>query len=611
MARIPQAQRRIFNTTIVNVDPTNPAAIGAAAAAGQAVSQVAGAVSNQLRIVQERELAAQSAEFNSRMNLQFSDQFNNAIRSPQLQRNPSMARSEVNRISDSIINSDDFKSQPQRVQSFGRRELAKLRRQFGVQAINFENEQSFNNTVTSLNNTQNNFEIQALTTDADLNDMLLRNTAAVSASAKSGALTLNQAEQQINAASRSIVLNRAQRFINQGDLAGAQAFIADENIQEHLGADGIQRMQERIARKQQLGASLAAKSQKLRSTNPWQFVQQRDREDIPAINLGQPRNLADQIDDRLEYIGRKNEQYGVDLPVLTDQEKDSLIDTFEGLNARQSAALMNNIAGSLPDNQQDLIAQQIFKDKPSMGVAIAIADDDPLLAQSLMNGARVKKDKLIKLPTDTDIISVTNEELGEAVQQPDWRKSMQEAVKSIYADRVFTENDNSGIIQSDIVEEAVERLVGPVINVNGKDVVGFRKSEGVFLTEDEFDDFFDDLTEQQIINALGDMPRDILGNRLPLDDIKDRATLLTVGNGQYVIQLFDEWAVRRNGERYIFDLRRIFLLNEQDFTARQQTEGFFGRLPRVLPPGLVLPRPRQLRRVTQEELLAEDEEAEQ
>lgn len=250
MARIPQAQRQIFNTTIVGpvAQPgvTNIGAISAAAAGGEAIARVADTLRQVLVRQRQRELVAQGAEFSSQLNLQFHDQFKAITAREDVQRNPALARDEIDSFGDSILSSESFRNQPSEIQNFGRRQIASLKQKFGIQARNFEHDQSFKNTVTALNNTQNNFEVQALTTDTDIDDLANRFTAAITASVKSGALTLNKGEEVIRKGVRSITLNRANRLINSGDLNGAELFISNPDVQENLGAKNINALQKAI-----------------------------------------------------------------------------------------------------------------------------------------------------------------------------------------------------------------------------------------------------------------------------------------------------------------------------------------------------------------------------
>ena len=556
MPRITQAQRQIFNTQIQGA---NLAAIGQAQAGLAGAQRATAAVFDTLAKSREQELTAQSAEFNSGLNLQFHERFNNVIRSQNVQRNPSLARSEVSRIAQSLITSNEFKNQPQLVQGLARRNIARLQQSFNARAINFENEQSFRNTVTALNKTQSNFELQALTTDTDINQLLQNYTATVTASAKSGALTINQAEAQIQEAASSIVANRAQQFINNNEIDAAKEFIADKAIQEHLGARGLQSIQSAISRRETLNRNKQSKLNRLRSTNPWKLVQQIDTEPVPEIDLTNTQQLAENLDERLAYIQRKNRQYGIDLPLLSDLEKDSFIGVLDRTSAQGAAAVLNQAMSNIPDAQQDLLAQQIFEDEPAMGVAISVADDDAKLAQSLLNGRDVIKKKLIRLPSELDINEAVNQQLAGAVQQPGFRNAIQQAVRSAYADRVFTDNDNSGLIQPDVLKQQMDRLIGPLIQVNGVNIVGFRKQDGKFINQQEFDDLYNSITSEKLSSSLGDVPRDLRGNALPIDDVLKNAELIVIGNGQYVLNLFDEFAVNRRGEPYILDMRKLSL----------------------------------------------------
>ena len=251
MARIPQAQRRIFNTTITNVDPTSPAAIGAAAAAGQAVAQVASTVGNQLRIQRERELTVQAAEFNSRFTLQAHQQAQSIFSREDVQRNPSLATQEVGKITQGMLQSDEFNSQPQRVQQAIRIKAASLNQQLGQRALKFQNDQTFNNTVNSFNKTLGNFELQALDGSVPLSDILKSNAALHAAAVKGGSMPLAKAEASLMKSNQSITMFSFNRLIANKDFDGAQDFIDDEDTRELLGSKNVLKAQNTINEKRQ------------------------------------------------------------------------------------------------------------------------------------------------------------------------------------------------------------------------------------------------------------------------------------------------------------------------------------------------------------------------
>lgn len=573
MARIPEAQRQTFASGIERPQlGADLAAIDRVAAPAQAIAQTGKKVTNVLAKARLQQVAAEGAEYNSQLNLQFQQRFSQAVKSPEVQKNPALARNVVNRIADDLINTQEFKDKPGLVQTFARRSMAGLRTQYNMKAINFENAQAFNNVITSLNKTQDNFELQALDSDTDLNDLLRRYTASVSANVKSGALSINQGEAQILAGAKTITANRFQRFINQKDLAGAQAFISDDVVKEHLGADGLNSAIQTIERKRRLNASMSNKLARQSITNPWKYVGSVDSESTPPISLSDPADLSESLDNRLGYVNRKNQQYNIKLPILNEEEELAITNVLEKTPAKEATTLLNQLTSNMTDEQQSLIGQQIFKKNNAFGVAIAIADDDPVTARDVLNGAKVIKGKSVVMPPNSQITGYVNDYLSNSIQQPQYRQAIVQGVKNLYADEIFKNNDTTGAASKTKVVDMAKRLLGDQIEINDGLTFGFRKNDGNFIEEDDFLDAFDDLNERELQKQMGDVPRDINGQPLPIDELKEYAQLMLVGDGKYLIQLLDEYAVDKKGRPYILDMKKIYEANPR------QSKGFFNAL---------------------------------
>lgn len=565
MATIPEAHRRFFSSGIVEPD------FGAVAAAQRQSAGLSG-LADKILERRDQELVAQAAEFNSRISLQFEERFTSALKSGSVRGNPSSARSVGNQIIDNIQNSDEFKSAPRIVQLSARKQLAQLRLSAGKRAISYAHSQSLSNVASSLNKAQENIETQAYTTDTPLNDLLKKSAAIAASAQKSGVLSSASAEKHLNKSASKIIENRTKRYLKEGDLDGASEFASDPTVKEYLGPIKSDELIAEIDGKKRLLLLREQKLEKLKTTNPWQYLGETDTETPPDINLASPENLADQFDDRVQFIERKQKERGVNLPLLNEGEENQIITTIDSVGPTTGAVLLNQVTTKIPDETQGKLAEQVMQKSPVLGAAIAIADQDQQTAKALLNGERVKKGKLIRLPPAGDLTDEVNSYIGTIINQPKFRAVAMEAVSSLYADAVFNENDNSGAIQSKIVKKSIEKLLGPIVEFNDTEIFSFRKPDGKFLSEDDFEDFVDDIDDADILLAQGDMPRDVTGKGVHFSDIRDNANLLVVGDGKYLITMFDEVALDKNGDVYILDLQALYEKREEIARRRQLGE---------------------------------------
>lgn len=558
MVRIPEAQRRAFESGIVRPQgDVNLGRISAAAAPYEALSQVSQSINKTLQVKQEQQLVADGTEFNSRLNIQFQDAYNQLTKREDIIKNPSLIRDEIPKISQGLLESQEFLDQPPEVQALGRKTLASLNGKFGLHGLQYENEQMFKNTLLAIDKTQNNFDLEALTTDTNIDEMMQRYSASIVANVKSGALTEQQGEAQLKAGASSILLNRMQRFLNEDDLSSAQLLLNDKGNQEILGADALTKANQQVERRRVAKIEQAAKIEKLRLTDPWSFVQKVDSSVIPQVDFANPKVAPAQLSERIEFIKEKNAQYNIRLPILTDQETTGIIGIYKQLPPIQAAASLKELTSTLPDEQQGLISDAIFrKDKP-LGIAISVADTSPATAHALLNGADVLNKKLVNMPSESDIRAEVNKQIADVAIDPEFRESVQQAVKNMYADGIYKDNNTTGAFDIVRINENLKELLGAKIEVNGKNTLSFRNDAGQFLDENDFIDLYRDLTPGVIEAIQGDLPRYADGTPVDEDDLRENAQLIPVGDGQYKLSFYDQFLSDKDSKEFVLDLKEI------------------------------------------------------
>ena len=69
-----------------------------------------------------------------------------------------------------------------------------------------------------------------------------------------------------------------------------------------------------------LQKDLLDKAQKLRIQNPWEFIDQFEEAEPPSLDTNNVDNIAKSLQERIDYVDNKNQQYQIDLPVLSPLE---------------------------------------------------------------------------------------------------------------------------------------------------------------------------------------------------------------------------------------------------------------------------------------------------
>lgn len=240
MPKIPQAQRQFFASTV------DAGAVSAAAAPFQAVAQGVETVAQVSSQVHERALQTQASSVNSNLELEIDGAFENIKKDQSVQNNPALAKEKLGESLEQLRNTSQFQDLPAPVRTAAETKLLNLQNKYTGKANAFEIKQNFDNTTRALDETQNNFELQALTTDKSLDDIKLDYTIAIKAATDAGTFTINQGAEQLEDAFEKFAQNKARRLLNSGDVEATRAFLAQEDVQEDLGADLLQKISDQV-----------------------------------------------------------------------------------------------------------------------------------------------------------------------------------------------------------------------------------------------------------------------------------------------------------------------------------------------------------------------------
>lgn len=304
-----------------------------------------------------------------------------------------------------------------------------------------------------------------------------------------------------------------------------------------------------------LQKDLLDKAQKLRIQNPWEFIDQFEEAEPPSLDTNNVDNIAKSLQERIDYVDNKNQQYQIDLPVLSPLETEGFINNIEKANPNEAAIYLRDFANNITDEQKDILSQHIFKQNKTLGIALTLADEDSKLASDIISGNKTLKNKTIVVPSENELKETFLSKYGKAITQEEFRNAAIEGVRALYANKALITNATS--YQSNITQEVAERLFGKVITINDSDIVGFRKNNGQFIDEDEFEDLFDGLNYNRIKSFHNDFPRITTGEELDIEDIKE-AGLVVVGDGLYTINLYNEFAVDKDGNPFILNLKGMY-----------------------------------------------------
>lgn len=549
MPKIPEFTRSVF------ASQQQPGRIGAIQGQFNAAAQTAAIISQVSLNNQKQRDVEQTANFNNLAQQSVAESQIALQQDPEVQKNPQLFKEKISNVFQTIKNDPSYVSLSSNAKEAADIRLESLNTNVNIKALDYEVRQNASNAINTVREGQDINNLAALTTDDPIETIAEIQANSIRGFVSSGSINVNDGEELLDDSIRSIYTQRAQKLINEDNLEEARIF-ADEN-KEELGVNGFQKVQDTIKSKEKLKKDQAVKLEKTRLSDPWTYINQIDKEEIPSIRFDDVGSVSDDLDDRISFINQKNKQYGTNLPILTELETQAFTQALENQDPKESANLLHNIATNITDEQQSLLAESIFEDKPSLGVAISIADEDPQTSSSIIAGNRAMKNKIVTMPSESNMRNEFLNEVGKAIQQPQFREASLNAVRAIYANKAVENNINDTTVDPDLLDKSILEVFGETIDINDSQVIGFRKKDGRFIPEDDFQDLFENLDKKQIASAhSGDLPRVANGDELDLDDIKE-ADLVVVGDGLYTINLFNEFAVDKNGNPFVLNLKKI------------------------------------------------------
>lgn len=319
-------------------------------------------------------------------------------------------------------------------------------------------------------------------------------------------------------------------------------------------------MKQAVARKVSLRQDQRDKMESIRQSKPYEYLAKSGAPEAPAISFTDMGTLSDSIDNRMKYTQDMNEIYGTRAPVLRPVEVLQFTSMVDGAKPAAASAQLRVFASNMTDKQLDTIAAQVYETRPDIGMALSYSEFDPKFSEKLLNGAKVRKDGVVKMPADSKLEEKVNEIVAQAVRTPAHRKAVQQAVINAYADGVFKkEIEESDVIDGGAIETLLkERVLGEIISVGVGETIGFRREDGKFIESDDFEDAFEGMREDELVVTHGSAIYDARGKKVELEDVIDSAELIAIGDGVY--------RVRVNGFDFQNSAGRPFNLNMKKMT---------------------------------------------
>lgn len=301
----------------------------------------------------------------------------------------------------------------------------------------------------------------------------------------------------------------------------------------------------------------------LRRDNPMRWLE-TNGSTPPEIDFADPRSFQD----RADYVTRQRELHpAMNIPMLRNEEADALQAILKKSNPQQASETLQSIAINSPEGFMDDIAFQLFNKKPEYGAALSLSQQAPVISRDILRGEQLIASKSVVVPTDSSLMqSEVWADLGNAIGEPTTRRQILTATKSLYTSRMFDAGkSDTKDIDTDILEAALKDVVGDVGEINNAKVVTFRGLNNQVVTADDFEDAFDDMTDEDILKTGQSLPYSG-GKQVDMDFVREWGRLVAVQDGKYRVHLVvsgneimdNTYLTNEDGSPYVLDFKEVY-----------------------------------------------------
>lgn len=273
----------------------------------------------------------------------------------------------------------------------------------------------------------------------------------------------------------------------------------------------------------------------------------------PTWDISNPEGFA------LGYAQRRNnqrtiaEREGVLIPIITKKEADGFSDYYKSLSASEQVNYISGLSQVADGSDLKDMAKMVAGNDKNLATALALIKDSPAQARDIITGS-----KRSKVVPKQEILDTLTPSYGAAIQDPIAFNQITDAVHNLAEEKMF--RDGATVSTPDYIEEAAKEILGEPITYGSTSILPFKKENGEFITEGEFKRINNQITPTLLNAKMGDS---VFVNGKPatkewIQEALDSWQLVTVGDGEYMLQNGSDVVVGSDGAPFIFDYKKIY-----------------------------------------------------
>lgn len=246
---------------------------------------------------------------------------------------------------------------------------------------------------------------------------------------------------------------------------------------------------------------------------------------------------------------------GTAIPVLTGSEIKSLKKLYEEGTAETVSSTLSALSASLGYNEKRSLAMQFDKSNAPM---LAAAMGQPVdVSEGILAG-----DKLDDIVAPKMVKETINSKLEGYVYDAEAYTGASKAIHAYYKHLSILDGDMTPDLDADRMDRAIEEVLGrpEEISVNGSPskILLYRDEKGEFVDPSHIEDVLEGMTSSVLEKASGAYPVTSSGDWIDAEEIKRKATFITIGDGKFIAEYEGLGMIMSSkGGPFEFDIRTI------------------------------------------------------
>jgi len=273
---------------------------------------------------------------------------------------------------------------------------------------------------------------------------------------------------------------------------------------------------------------------------------------VDPVDLNNPESMAT----RVLRVGVAEAHYKQDISPLTAAETDQIAAQFSNSDADQKIGMLNAITSGFGNSSIEVLKQLDKKNHTLFAHAGAlVVDGAPEVARLAIIGNEQAKLNKSVMPKDSDMMTTVNDYLGSVfVANPKHQASVVQTAKAVYAGLAIEAGDVSGIVDTDLLESALEQVTGGILEIEA-DGSGWIWDDTYKIQAPARG-----VTEAQFQKYLGKLrPGDVdeMGGALAyssdeaVEQIQE-GILVNAGKGKYLVNIGSGYLLNKDGDPFEF-----------------------------------------------------------